>query len=69
LSHNARAVAKTLQGKRLVVRVPAPLRDDLEAAAQRDSRPLSSLVRKVLAEFVVANQRPAADQPSGQGRQ
>lgn len=52
-----------------MVRVPAPLRDDLEAAAQRDARPLSSLVRKVLTDFVTANQRPAAAQPSGQGRQ
>jgi len=62
---HAYAMAKTLQGKRLVVRVTAPLRRELEAAALRDSRPLSSLVRKVLAEFVVASQRPAAAHTKG----
>jgi hypothetical protein len=53
------------QDKQLVVRVSGPLRTELEAAAQQDCRPLSSMVRRVLIGWlaqrgVIERDRPAA---------
>jgi predicted DNA binding CopG/RHH family protein len=43
-------MAKPKLKKRLVVRIPAPLITKLKDCAERDGRPLSSFVRKVLAD-------------------
>jgi hypothetical protein len=43
-------MAKTLLKKRLVIRIAAPLVNKLKGCAERDCRPLSSFVRKVLAD-------------------
>jgi hypothetical protein len=38
----------------LVVRIAAPLREELEREAQADDRPLSAYVRKILVAHAVA---------------
>jgi predicted DNA binding CopG/RHH family protein len=43
-------MAKPKLKKRLVVRIAAPLIAKLKTCAERDGRPLSSFVRKVLAD-------------------
>jgi predicted DNA binding CopG/RHH family protein len=43
-------MAKPKLRKRLVVRIAAPLIAKLKTCAERDGRPLSSYVRKVLAD-------------------
>jgi hypothetical protein len=43
-------MAKTPLKKRLVIRIAAPLVNKLKGCAERDGRPLSSFVRKVLAD-------------------
>jgi predicted DNA binding CopG/RHH family protein len=43
-------MAKTPLKKRLVVRIATPLVNKLKSCAERDGRPLSSFVRKVLAD-------------------
>jgi predicted DNA binding CopG/RHH family protein len=47
---NVATMAKTALKKRLVVRIAAPLVNKLKSCAERDGRPLSSFVRKVLAD-------------------
>jgi hypothetical protein len=37
--------------EQIVLRVAKPLRDELEAAAQADGRPLSNQIRKVLTDY------------------
>jgi hypothetical protein len=43
-------MAKPKLKKRLVVRIATPLINQLKSCAERDGRPLSSYVRKVLAD-------------------
>jgi predicted DNA binding CopG/RHH family protein len=43
-------MAKTPLKKRLVIRIAEPLINKLKGCAERDGRPLSSFVRKVLAD-------------------
>jgi hypothetical protein len=43
-------MAKTALKKRLVVRIATPLVNKLKTCAERDGRPLSSFVRKVLSD-------------------
>jgi predicted DNA binding CopG/RHH family protein len=43
-------MAKPKLEKRLVIRIAAPLITKLRSCAERDGRPLSSYVRKVLAD-------------------
>jgi predicted DNA binding CopG/RHH family protein len=43
-------MAKPKLRKRLVVRIATPLINQLKSCAERDGRPLSSYVRKVLAD-------------------
>jgi predicted DNA binding CopG/RHH family protein len=50
-------MAKPKLKKRLVVRIAAPLIAKLKTCAERDGRPLSSYVRKVLAD-AAASARP-----------
>ncbi|MFZ0373027.1 MAG: hypothetical protein WAL39_06900 [Xanthobacteraceae bacterium] len=50
-------MAKPKLKKRLVVRIAAPLITKLKTCAERDGRPLSSYVRKVLAD-AAASARP-----------
>jgi predicted DNA binding CopG/RHH family protein len=45
-------MAKPKLKKRLVVRITAPLINRLKICADRDGRPLSSFVRKVLSDVV-----------------
>ena len=45
-------MAKPKLKKRLVVRITAPLINRLKICADRDGRPLSSFVRKVLSDAV-----------------
>lgn len=49
--------------EQLVIRVAKPLREELEAAAMADGRPLSNQIRKVLTEFATARvlSRTSAD--------
>jgi hypothetical protein len=48
-------MARTKREKRLVVRLAGPLEDELKAAAERDGRPVSGLVRKILTDVVIAD--------------
>lgn len=44
---------KTVRDEQIVVRISGSLRSELEAAAEQDSRPLGSLIRKVLIDYAV----------------
>ena len=46
--------------ERAVVRLTGALRDELKAAAERDGRPVSGLIRKILTDFVTADMADAA---------
>lgn len=52
---------KTVRDEQIVVRISGPLRSELEAAAEQDSRPLGSLIRKVLIDHAIQC-RTARDQ-------
>ena len=46
-------MARTVRESQIVVRISGALRGELEAAAEQDSRPLGSLIRKVLVDYAV----------------
>jgi hypothetical protein len=45
-------MSQTVREDQLVIRVAGPLRQVLENAAQQDGRTLSSMVRRILVDFV-----------------
>jgi len=49
-------MAKPKLKKRLVIRIAAPALNQLKTCAERDGRPLSSFVRKVLADAAAREQ-------------
>lgn len=49
------AMAKTKREERLVIRLAGPLLTSLKAAAERDCRPLSSFVRKILIDAITTD--------------
>jgi len=51
--HTRIAMPKTVRDEQIVVRISGSLRSELEAAAEQDSRPLGSLIRKVLIDYAV----------------
>jgi predicted transcriptional regulator len=54
----------TMNTPTLSVRVPQPLRDQLEQIAEQDRRPLASLVRNALEDFA-SEQRRGERSPRG----